>query len=558
MKQKQIARPHSTAYICSFLFFFLIQNVFASSIHAEILVPLHVQKGTGLIHIARQYCSKQSDWKTIAQINNLKDPYIIRSNSTLQVPLSILRTQDVSAKVASISGTPQLVTPDSKILVLNKGDLVLPGQTVVTSKDEYVHLIYPDHKHTRIGPQSEMTLVYLMRLTDDNLKAQFSLKKGRITHSIQQKLKANEHFDTRTAIAITGIRGTEFRLKVEGNETNIVETLKGQVVVGAAGKQLVLDKGKGSKVKKGAPPSPPRNLPEIPDLPLMQEVYRILPAVIAAPDHSNAKSIRLRVTSDSKGQTTLLEQIVKPGEDFTLLNITDGHYSIFLTAIDDKDFESLPTGPIPLYIRTIPAAPLFSKPKSGLQTFDANTTISWLKSELAQQYKFQLATNSDFDALIDEQQTTDNSFTTEALPPGNYFFRVQLVAEDGFTTLFSPILTWEVAEQPKLGDLGSLAKGEDGITLQWPAVPKMSGYMIQVASDKKFTHIVASDENLTEPSYIIKNNLAPGDHYIRIRSIMEDGQQSPWTPTQILTVDSASPGIMHYVLGIGLIALILL
>ena len=558
MKQKQVVQPCATIYFYLFLLSLLLQSVHPLAAQAETLVPLHIQKGTNLIHIARKYCSKQSDWKIIAKVNHLKKPYIIRSKSTLQVPLSILRTKDVSALVASISGTPQLVTSDSKILDLHKGDLVLPGQTVVTNRGEYVHLIYPDHKHTRIGPQSEMTLVYLMQLTDDNLKAEFSLKKGRITHSVQQKLKANENFDTRTAIAITGIRGTEFRLKVGDAETNIVETLKGKVVLGAAGKQLVLNKGMGSKVKKGQAPSPPRNLPEIPNPPLIKEVYRLLPAVITAPSHKNAKFIRLRVTADSQGQTTLLEQIAKPGEDFNLLNISDGHYFIFLTAIDDKDFESLSSNPIPLYIRTIPIAPLISKPNSGLQTFDTKTTISWLKSDLAQHYTFQLAADSNFSKIIDEQQTKDNSFSTAELRPGSYFFRVKLVTEDGFETLFSPTLTWEVVEQPKLGGTDSLTKGEDGITLQWSPIPNMAGYMIQVASDKKFTRLVISDEKLTDPSFTIREDLVPGGYYIRICAIMKNGQKSPWTPTQTLTIDPPPPGVMHYLLALGLVVLTLL
>jgi hypothetical protein len=545
----------------SFCFFFLLSlflNAHSSVVRADTLVPLHVKKGTGLIRITQEYCSKETDWKKIAQINKLKAPYIVRTNSTLQIPLSMLRTKNVSAQVASISGTPQLVTADSSVVTLSKGDLVLPGQTVITRKGEYVHLIFPDYKHTRIGPQSEMTLVYLMRLSDDNLKVQFFLKKGRITHRILQKLKANEHFDTRTAFAITGIRGTEYRLKVEDNETNIVETLMGKVAVNAAGTQLILPKGKGSKIKKGQPPSPPQKLPNIPDIPLIKNMYRLLPVVISAPAHANAKSIRLRLTSDKEGQATILEQMTKPGEDFTLPSLLDGSYFLFLSAIDNNKFESFPTSPIPLSLRTIPAAPIFSKPKNGLQTFDTNIKISWLKSEFAQTYNVQLATDKDFSNLIDEQQTKDNSFTTKTLSPGNYFSRVQLVAEDGFKTLYSPTLTWEVIEQPKLGDIGSVAEGEDEITLKWPAVPNMSGYMIQVATDKNFTRLVVSEDHLSEPSYTIKNNLASGDYYIQIRSIMHNGQKSPWTPTQMLTIDSTSTDIVPYVFGLGLIALILL
>ena len=196
MKCKQSARPHVFLYSCLFALFFLGQSICSPSAQAEILVPLHIENGTNLIHIARKYCLEQSDWPILAKVNHLKSPYMIRANSTLQVPLSILRTNDVAAHVASLNGAPKLVSKDSQVLELHKGDTVLPGQTVMTGRNEYVHLVYPDHKHTRIGPDSEMTLTYLLRLTDDSLKAQFSLKKGRLVHSVNKKLRANEDFDT--------------------------------------------------------------------------------------------------------------------------------------------------------------------------------------------------------------------------------------------------------------------------------------------------------------------------------------------------------------------------
>lgn len=551
-------QSHRTVYFFLFFLSFLLRCVYPSVAQTETLVPLYVEKGTNLIHIARTFCKPPSDWKTIAKINNLKSPYLILAKSTLQLPLSMLRTKDVSALVASISGSPQLVTTNSEIVDIHKGDLILPGQTVVTGKGEHIHLIYPDHKHTRIGPQSEMTLVYLMRLADGNLKAHFSLKKGRITHNIQQKLMENETFETRTAIAITGIRGTEFRLKVDNDESNIVETLKGKVSLLAAGKQLVLNKGMGSKVTKGQPPEPPRPLPEVPKNPIIKDTYRLLPAVIPVPEHTNAKYIRLRLTSDSEGQTTLLEQIASPSEEFSLLNLSDGTFHISFTAIDDQGFESISSIPVSFSVRTSPMAPLLVKPDNGSQTFKTKTAISWLQSDLARLYKFQLATDSDFSNIIDEQQIEENSYTTAELRPGSYYFRVKLVAEDGFETLFSIPLSWEVLEQPTLGGTDSLIKGEDGITLQWRAIPNMAGYMIQVAKDTTFSNLILTEGHLTEPSFTIRENLAPGSYYIRICSTTENGHKSPWSPPQTLTIDSTSPGVMHYIIALGLAALILL
>ena len=540
------------------LFCFCAVNSLGSlTARAEPLIPLHVTKGTNLITIARNFCIHPSDWKTIAQINHLKSPFIIYSDDTIRVPLSILRTQNVTAAVASVTGNPMLVTEGSQA-ALKMGDVLLPGQTITTREDEYVHLVFPGNKHTRIDPLSEMTLVYLLRLADQKLQAGLFLNKGKIIQSTEGKLQKNEHFETRTAIAVTGIRGTEFRLKVPDSETNIIETLKGQVTLSAAGKKLILDKGNGSKVKKDHPPAPLHKLPLKPPSPVLEEVYRVLPIVIRAPARSDVEHMRMRIAADRDGRETVIEQIVKTGTDFTFLTLADGHYQVYLTAIDQAGFESAPSDPVPLYVRTIPAAPIISSPSTGLKTFDSSITLHWLDSNSAQHYIVQLASDSEFTHLLDEQQTKDVFFTTAELPPGSYYFRVQLVAGDGFTTLFSMPVAWTVVEQPKMENLEPAVQGEEGLTLQWSAIDGMSGYMLQVARDRQFKDLLLSEEKLTDPLYSLSGNLAPGEYYIRMCAFMDNGQKSPWTSVQILTVEPGPLGLEHVFIALGFVALILL
>lgn len=538
---------------------FLLTFLVPVSARTQTLVPLHVQAGTNLIRIARQYCNKPADWKTIAGINNLSSPYIIYTDATLQVPLTILRAKKVSAKVISIKGSPLVLTRENKSLKLHKGDAVLPGQTVITRNDEYVHLVYPDNKHSRIGPESKMLLVYLMRLADNNLQAEFFLDRGKITNSIERKLRPNEHFRTRTPMAITGIRGTQFRLKVEDNETNIVETLKGRVALSAAGKKILLSKGQGSMVKKGQPPAPPHTLPAKPKLPEIKNIYRILPISIAAPEQGNQRLIRMRIAADNKGLDTLFEQTVQPGKNFSLSSLADGSYFLFFTAQDKQGFESLPTGPAPLRIRTNPGAPIISSPKNNRKFFTPDIKIRWLESDLADHYQLQLAADSGFTRIVEKKRTTKAFYTTHDLKPGKYFFRVQLVTDDGFATLFSTPLAWEIMAQPKLGSLNTSSKGSDStITLRWPAMADTAGYMIQIATDKACTDLIAENNKLTDPSYTINFQLVNGKYYVRIRSITKDGLKSPWTPPQTLTVESESSWLPHGMALLGFAALILI
>ena len=52
----------------------------------EILIPLHVEAGTNLITLAKTYCKRPEDWKTIARINRLSPPYLIHADGEIEVP----------------------------------------------------------------------------------------------------------------------------------------------------------------------------------------------------------------------------------------------------------------------------------------------------------------------------------------------------------------------------------------------------------------------------------------------------------------------------------------
>ena len=276
----------------------------AEPLPPETLIPIQIPAGTNLIHLTRDFCHDPAVWRELAQKNKLANPDLIIHETTLQIPLSYLIAEKLSAKVATVSGPVSRRNGDGKDEPLRKDDLLLPGQTVVTGTEGYTHLILPDNTYTRIEPESRFTINYLIRLADGSIKADFSLNKGDIIHWMQQKLRPNDTFRTRTPIAVTGIRGTEYRLKTTGTNANTVETLRGLVEVGSSGKSIALPAGTGSRVRQGQPPQPPRALPEPPSGQNIAAIYRTLPLLIDPPPHDQAQSFRLRVTADPLGQET--------------------------------------------------------------------------------------------------------------------------------------------------------------------------------------------------------------------------------------------------------------
>ncbi|MFT5702595.1 MAG: hypothetical protein ACI8ZB_005518 [Desulforhopalus sp.] len=527
-----------------------------SYLYAETLIPLKIQKGTNLITITRQFCTSEYHWKEIAKINNLKAPYIISAGDVLYAPIELLKAEKLSAKVASVIGGVFIVSNGKKLKQVMKGDFIYPGQTLVTEDDGFTHLVFPDNKYTRISSGSKFTLTYLVRLTDNSLKAEFFLEKGRITHEVKKQLEVNETFTTRTPVSVTGVRGTEFRLKVTDEKVNIVETLKGVVSVKGESGGLFLKKGEGTKVAKGLSPIPARPLPAIPVTPAVSDIVKMLPVKIDAPVDPAVSQYRLRITADENGNNTILEKLAKPGSVFTLLALPDGIYFGFLTAIDSESYESLPASRFTFEVRTIPGAPIFVSSLNGKATFETTIEKKWLQAEGDSSYHLQLAKESDFNAPMVDFIQKDTSYVTDNLEPGTYYVRVQAIASDEFRSLYSLVDSWKVQKKAELGTLEGSSK--DGMNLRWATMGEGIVYDLQVGKNKDFTELLVSEEGLAKSEFTYGKYMEPATYYVRVRGVLDDGQVSPWTPAQKLKIDTPpfgflDAGVLVFFLGIILL-----
>lgn len=502
---------------------------------AVTMIPLTVEKGGNLIKFTRKYCTSEYHWKEIAKINHLTSPYALYPGSRLYVPLALLKKESLSGEIVSVSGAVYLVRNDKQLKKVEKGDRILPGQSLVTEDDGFAHIAFPDHKFTRVSSGSQFTLTYMIRLVDNSFSAEFYLKKGRLTHDVKSRLRTNDSFRTRTPVSITGVRGTEFRVKMVGEKVNVVETLKGVVAVDTSGEQIELPKGLGIKVEEGKSLEMPRKLPSIPVNPTIENVYKVLPVVFPAPVDDYAEKFRMRITLDESGSETILEKEASPSGSFTLLALTDGIYYGFLTAIDEEGFESPAATPFKFEVRTVPGSPIFSSPLNGRAFFDKQLTLEWLHEEGVVQYHLQLAKDDLFETILIDKIQTDPIIEFTDLEPGNYFFRVQAIASDGFKSLYSLTDSWKVEEEPSLGDFdGSL---DGGINFKWANMGEGITYDVQIGKNKKFSNLQVVKHGLAKPEFVYTEKVEPQTYYVRVRGVLGDGQVSPWTPPQSIKID---------------------
>ena len=538
------------------IFFFTLCILLAAcpfSHAVEQLIPIYVEPGTNLIHMARDYCYSKNSWKTIARINKLKPPYLIPQATSLHIPLSLLIAEPLQAEITHRRGTVSIERNQEKESNAHPARLGA-GDTLITGADGYAQLVFPDNRSARIDPGSRLSFNYLIRLTDGSVKIDFIVEQGSVVNQVEKLLEHNDSHRTGTPTSITGVRGTEYRLKTNDTQSTI-ETLRGLVSIHAADSAILLSKGKGTKITKGERPTPPRVLPPPPTMSDYDAVQKILPVRIPFPMTARAASCTLRICSDLGGLKTLHKITGAPDSTFVIPDIADGHYSLYLTATDNDGFESVPSGPYPFQLRTIPAAPVLSSPNNNITTWTPEVTVQWLDADSVSRYHCQLAKNSDFTEVVEEKTVTGKSYKSPELDAGSYYFRVQAIAEDGFTTLYSPPLHWTISQKPEMGK--TTFNQSSAVTLNWASMGEECEYDLQVAEDRQFKRLLVDRKALSTNSYTISTHLLPGKYMVRIRGTFGDAP-TPWTPPQKLTVKQDPPGWKEFFMGVVAFGFIIL
>ncbi len=542
------------------LFFFCLTlngtAVLASKANDEVLVPFQVEKGTNLITLARDYCHDPEDWRRIARINELEPPYVIYTANELNIPLSLLRTENLTAQAVTVHGQASLQKADGSKMELSSGGNIQPGDTVITGKDSYVQIIFPNNAYTRVEPNSKLTLTYLFRLENGRVKADLLLNQGNLVHRLDEKLRFNDSFNTRTPVVITGIRGTEFRLKTLDSDKSTVETLRGDVYVQARGKGVHLVDNHGMQVSKYRELGKPQLLPDPPSFVAAEAIYRVLPIEFTLQVPPVAKINRVRLTTDQEGQDTVYAQEGPVGSPIKITDLPDGKYFAFSTEIDKRGFESRQAGPHSFLLRTVPAAPFTSVPGNDDILWGVKAEVSWLGVEQAEQYFVQIARDKDFKSILEEKTVPSTSYTKDAMTPGQYYFRVRSVAADGFYSNFSQTVGWEQKEAPELGGMENTA---DVIpVLQWAPLGKGWGYHLQVANDPQFSDLIVDQKAIDGTRYAFTKKLEPGQYYVHLRGVENGRPVSSWTPAQTMTIKNEPKNVEGSLISVVLLGLLLL
>lgn len=183
-----------------------------------------VRSGDTLINLANTYTRKASNWIALQTLNKIETPEQLPIGLNLRIPLAMIPEQAAAARVVHVSGQAQL---DGQ--ALKPGTSVSEGSTIATSANGFVTVELADGSKLTLPAGGSVQMTRLRQfegtaLTDSIIH----VDQGSVESSVAPKGEGVGRFEVRTPVAVTGVRGTKFRVQ-SGAKGAYSEVLEGSV-----------------------------------------------------------------------------------------------------------------------------------------------------------------------------------------------------------------------------------------------------------------------------------------------------------------------------------------
>ena len=492
-----------------------------------------VRPGDNPWNIGQRYLKNPADALRLAKLNRIPDAHRMRPGTSLRIPTRWLRLQPLGARLVAVNGEVRIVSDAGVARAAAVGDLVPMGSVLRSGAQSTAKIEFDDGSRVLVRQLTELRLVRTQwRVLADSSLVELNLLRGALENAIRPQDRAASRFEISSPAAVASVRGTEFRVSADGQQT-WTEVLEGAVAVANPAGQTDAVAGTGSFTQAGRPPGPPVRLLAAPDLAALPARLERLPLDWPLPPVAGAVRYRTQISPDARFDVIVSDEVaVQPRA--RSLDIADSSYVLRVRAIDVNGLEGL-SAERALEVWARPEPPLLLDPAPDAVLVDARPTFRWTRANPAWHYRLQIFAGADPAAPpYDEQVLALASAQPRIdLDSGNYRWRVAAIDPArarqgpwGDSQGLRRVLPGPGVEPPKL---------EPGaVTLRWSAQPHTRAYGLQVAREPGFGELLL-DTKTTQAQHRLEQ-LKPGPHHVRTRSIGEDGYTGPWGAAQVFTV----------------------
>ncbi len=317
-----------TLCLLGLLFALIGQNAIAqpSGARGDDFIYRVIQNDT-LIDLAERFTQQADNWSTLQDLNDVKDPMALPIGLQLRIPFDLIPERDAQGRVVHLRGQAT-----ANNTVLQEGDTVNEGDSIQTQDGSFLTLQFPDASESYIPGNSTVHIQRLQTFQGTGLvDVIFDLESGSLESSVAPEDTGTGRYEIRTPVSITGVRGTQLRVRNDADNGIFNEVLSGSAQLGSAAAD-------GPKVAAGqgtAVTSSGRILPVQSLLPAPALASRIEQGQVDFEPVADANAYRVTIAADKKGVRPVSVQTIT-GPPAPVTYPGSGTWYLLVRAIDDS------------------------------------------------------------------------------------------------------------------------------------------------------------------------------------------------------------------------------
>lgn len=383
------------------------------------------KRGDTLFGLANNYLRKWSDYVAVQRLNRIADPRQMPVGTSLRIPVSLLKYRPSEAKLSAFRGSVSIASSGRNLAPV-RGLNIGEGSDIKTAARSFMTLQLEDGSQVSLPSNSHVRITRLRHiLLTDSIDYEIAVDKGRIRSKVAPLGKKADRYRVRTPVAVSAVRGTDYRTRVdEASGTAFSETVEGEVVVAAGdslnGAKLVsIPAGTGAAATVSGALAKAELLPP-PELLDPAKVQSETALLFAVEPRESAVGHRISIASDA-GFVDVVAEAKVQGAVVELPTIPNGRYFAKLTALAADGFEGMPA----TYSFKRQLSTLGGSADAG----DFGYRFKWFgEGEGERFYRLQILKDSKTSVpILDEAGLSTDTVTLSDLADGEYYWRVGVI-----------------------------------------------------------------------------------------------------------------------------------
>ena len=387
---------------------------------AQDTISYTMEAGDTLYALAGKYFTSNAAITQVQKLNRIRNTRAIPVGSVLKVPRKLLKSDPVLLNVRFSRGDVT-IRQGGTVRNAEQGMQVRPGAIITTGARAFISLSAGGGQ-TRVAlPSNSRVQIKRARRyrLGDKLDVDLRVLRGR-GEITAPKLREGERFNTGTPLAVTAVRGTEFRVGYEEEGSlALTEVVEGLVEVSAGNAASNIPAGLGVASDTSGL-GDPEELLEAPELVDPNETQTGELVTFAIEPVEGAVAYRTQIASDQTFLAVIAEEVTTQPV-VTFEGIEDARLSVRSRAVAASGLEGLET-PVQAFRRKRVGAAGGIAPSPFADAFK----FVWQPEGEGQSYAgFRLWEKGNPDVLlIDEAGLTNEGFYVSNLEPGDYQWQV--------------------------------------------------------------------------------------------------------------------------------------